>query len=136
MDAWGYEHAASIIRWVFPILVLNLVPAPLIALAWVCYLRRRTNLSVIRKVLFICGLLTGTIASVLLLVFLRMIILHPSSVGHVNERAGTVLLVAFVLALIGTLLAFSGRGKERFFTIACGVSLTVLLYEAGMATSI
>jgi hypothetical protein len=90
----------------------------------------------IRRVLFVCGLATCAIASVLLLVFLRMIFLHPSSIGHVNERAGHVLMVAFLVAFVGMLLAFAGRGKERFFAIACGLSLTVLLYVAGLATSI
>ena len=119
-----------------PILTLNLIPTALITLAWVFYSRRRIVLPRIRRILFACGLVLGTIASILLLVFLRMIFLHPSSVGHVNERAGGVLLVAVLVAFISTPLAWTGRNAERLLATVCGLSLIVLLYLAGLATSI
>jgi hypothetical protein len=87
-------------------------------------------------VLFVCGLMTGTIASILLLVFLRVSFLNPSSVEHVNVTAGEILMTAFLVAFISIPLAWAGRNAERGLATACGLSLIVLLYMAGLATSI
>ena len=126
----GYSEA-SISCPMFPIMALNLIPTALITLAWTFYLRRSTILPLIRRVLFVCGLVTGTIASILLLVFLRVIFLSPSSVGHVNETAGEILLPALLVAFVDYPLAWAGRNVERGLATACGLSLIVLLYLAG-----
>ena len=125
------SDAASIIWWMLPILALNLIPTALITLAWVFYLRRRMILPLIRRVLFVCGLVTGTIASILLLVFLRAIFLNPSSVGHVNQAAGEILMTALLVAFISIPLAWAGRNVERGLATACGLSLIVLLISLG-----
>jgi hypothetical protein len=80
--------------------------------------------------------MTGTIASILLLVFLRVSFLNPSSVEHVNVTAGEILMTAFLVAFISIPLAWAGRNAERGLATACGLSLIVLLYMAGLATSI
>ena len=83
-------------------------------------------LPLISRVLFVCGLVTGTIASILLLVFLRVSYLNPSSVGHVNQTAGEVLRTAFLVAFISIPLASAGRNAEQGLATAFGLSLIVL----------
>ena len=119
-----------------PILALNLIPTALIALAWVSYLRRRMNLPLIRRILFVCGLVMGSIASILLIAFSLLSLLDPSSIRHVNRTAGYIWMAASFVALISTLVALTGRSTARVFATACGLLLLVLLYMSGLATSI
>jgi hypothetical protein len=129
-------NPARIIRLMLSILALNLIPTALITLAWVSYLRRRMILPRIRRILFVCGLVIGSIASILLIVFLLLSFLDPSSIRHVNQTAGYIWMAASFVALISTMLALTGRSTARVFATACGLLLVVLLYISGLATSI
>jgi hypothetical protein len=119
-----------------PVIALNLIPSVLITLAWVFYWRSTVILRPFSKVLFPCGLLLGTIASVLLLVWLRSITLHPSSIRNVNGQAGDLLIEGLLVAVVSEPLSWFGKGPERVLVAACGLSLIVLFYVGGMATSI
>jgi hypothetical protein len=118
------------------VLALNLTPAVTITLAWVFYWRSTVILRPISKVLFPCGLVLGTAASVLLLVWLRSITLHPSSIRNVNDQAGGLLIAGLLVAVVSEPLSWFGKGAARVLAAMCGLSLIVLFYMGGLATSI
>jgi hypothetical protein len=116
--------------------VVNIIPAVLIVAALVCHYTRPVVLSRSRSVLFGCGLLTGTIGSILLTSFLMVNIADPSHVGHVNVWDGRLLIAGFSTALVSVALSSTGRGIARALSASSSFALIVLFYIDGLATSI
>ena len=115
---------------------VNLIPLALIIGAWIRQYTRPMALSKRRQILFILGLITSTVGSVVLISFLMVNVADPSHVGHVNVWDGRLWISGFVAALTGLALALTGKGTVRMLSALSSVALIVLLYIDGLATSI
>ena len=115
---------------------INLIPAALIVFAWVFNYIRPTRLPRGRRILFGVGLAANTLAVILLIGFLTVNFADPSYVGHVNVWGGRLLIVSFLMAIVSFVLTCTGKGIQRVLAVSSSLTLVVLLYVGGLATSI
>jgi hypothetical protein len=86
--------------------------------------------------LFGCGLVSSTFGAILLISFLMVSFADPSRVGHVNVWGGRLLITGFLMAIVSFSLTFAGKGPQRVLAASSSLTLIVLLYVGGLATSI
>jgi hypothetical protein len=115
---------------------INLIPAALIASAWFFHYIRLVTLPKSRRILFGCGLATSTFGAILLISFLMVSFADPSYVGHVNVWGGRLLIAGFLMAIVSFSLTCTGKGAQRVLAVSSSLTLVVLLYVGGLATSI
>ena len=115
---------------------INLIPTVLIVSAWFRHHTRPVTLSKNRRVLFGCGLVSRAFGAILLISFLMVSFADPSHVGHVNVWGGRLLMTGFLMAIVSFPLTFTGEGSQRVLAASSSLTLLVLLYIGGLATSI
>jgi hypothetical protein len=108
----------------------------LIVSAWFCHYTRPVTLPKSRRILFGCGLVSSTLGAILLISFLMVSFADPSHVGYVNAWGGRLLITGFLTAIVSFSLTFTGRGAQRVLAASSSLTLVVLLYVGGLATSI
>jgi hypothetical protein len=118
------------------VLAVNLIPAVLIASALFFHYTRPVALLKSKQVLFGCGLVSGTLGAILLISFLTINFVDPSHIGHVNMWGGRVWIAAALMAIVSFPLSCMGKGAQRLLAVFSSLTLVVLLYVGGLATSI
>jgi hypothetical protein len=115
---------------------VNLIPAALIASAWFFHYARPVTLPKSGLILFGCGLASSTLGAILLISFLMVNFAEPSHVGHVNVGEGRRWIAGSVAAILRFPLSCTGRGAPRVLALSSSLTIVVLLYVGGLATSI
>jgi hypothetical protein len=115
---------------------INLIPVALIVSAWYCHYTRPVTLSKTRRVLFGYGLVSSAFGAILLISFLVVSFADPSHVGHVNVWGGRLLMTGFLVTIVSFFLTFAGRGAQRALAVSSSLTLLILLYIGGLASSI
>jgi hypothetical protein len=115
---------------------INLIPAALIASAWFFHYVRPVTLPKARRISFGCGLASSTLGAILLISFLMVNFADPSHVGHVNVWGGRLWIAGSLAAILSFPLSCSGRGAQRVLALSSSLTIVVLLYVGGLATSI
>jgi hypothetical protein len=126
----------SIICPMLYVWAINLIPAALIASAWFFHYAGPVTLPKSRQILFGCGLASSTLGAILLISFLMVNFVDPSHVGHVNEWGGRLWIAGSVAAILSFPLSCTGRGAQRVLALSSSLTIVVLLYVGGLATSI
>src|SRR5277367_5976810 len=132
----GSRPSRSIICSMLYVWAINLIPAALIVSAWIFNYLRPASLPKSRRFLFGCGLAANTLGAILLIGFLTISFADPSYVGHVNVWSGRVFIASFLMAIASFALACTGKGAPRVLAVSSSLTLVVLLYVGGLATSI
>jgi hypothetical protein len=115
---------------------INLIPAALIVSAWILNYTRPASLPRSRRMLFGFGLTANTLGVILLIGFLTVSLADPSYVGHVSVWGGRLLIASFLMAIVSFALTCTGNGTQRVLAVLSSLTLVVLLYVGGLATSI
>jgi hypothetical protein len=126
----------SIICSMLYVWAINLIPAALIASAWFFHYVRPVTLPKARRISFGCGLASSTLGAILLISFLMVNFADPSHVGHVNVWGGRLWIAGSLAAILSFPLSCSGRGAQRVLALSSSLTIVVLLYVGGLATSI
>jgi hypothetical protein len=132
----GIRSSRSIICSMLYVWAINLIPAALIASAWFFHYTRPVTLPKSRLILFGCGLASSTLGAILLISFLMVNFADPSHVGHVNVWGGRLWIAGSLAAILSFPLSCSGRGAQRVLALSSSLTIVVLLYVGGLATSI
>jgi hypothetical protein len=115
---------------------INLIPPALIASAWFLHYAKPVSLPESRLILFGCGLASSILGAILLIGFLMVTFADPSHVGHVNVWGGRLWIAGSVAAILSFPLSCTGRGAQRVLALSSSLTIVVLLYVGGLATSI
>jgi hypothetical protein len=118
------------------VLGINLIPAALIASALFLHYTKPFALPLGRRVLFGCGLVSGTFGAILLISFLMVNFVDPSHLRHVNVWGGRLWIAGAAMAIVSFPLSCTGKGAQRWLAVSNSLALVVLLYVGGLATSI
>jgi hypothetical protein len=118
------------------VLPINLIPAALIASALFFHYTRPVALPQGKRVLFGCGLVSGTFGAILLISFLMVNFVDPSHIGHVNVWGGRLWIAGAAMVIVSFPLSSTGKGAQRLLAVSNSLTLVVLLYVGGLATSI
>jgi hypothetical protein len=118
------------------VLAINLIPAALIASALFFHYTRPVAFPKSKRVLFGCGLVSGTFGAILLISFLMVSFVDPSHLGHVNVWGGRLWIAGASMAIVSFPLSCTGKGAQRLLAVSSSLTLVVLLYVGGLATSI
>lgn len=118
------------------LLSLNLIPSVLIVAALFLHFRHTIVLPKRRRLSFRSGLVSGTFAAVLLILFVLVSVSDPSRIGHVNVWGGRVLVAGFLMSFVSLPLVLAGGKIERVFATLSVLSSILLLYIAGLASSL
>ena len=115
---------------------INLIPAALIASTWSFHYTRPVALPKSRRVLFGCGLVSSTFGAKVLIGFLVVNFVDLSHLGHVNVWGGRLWIAGAAMAIVSFPLSCTGKGAQRVLAVSSSLTLVVLLYVGGLATSI
>ncbi|MGA8937931.1 MAG: hypothetical protein WB439_02085 [Acidobacteriaceae bacterium] len=111
------------------------IPLALSFAAWWTESRRRDSVGKVRSISFRVGLAAAVIGSIFLVVLsLDALLNHNGMVGD-GFAARALWLPAAVLAVCALSLSFLGSKSPRVFGIISSLSLLVMLYLVGLATS-
>jgi hypothetical protein len=117
------------------IVVVNLIPLAAVVIAWLLELRRSNVTGRLRRIAFRTGLGIASVGALLLLGFvLYSLTVHKGWEGH-DFAAHAFWIPSAAAAIVSLPLSLFGRELPRLMGIGSSLSLLVLLYYAGLATS-
>jgi hypothetical protein len=118
------------------VLGINLIPMALLAIALFFHCTKPVALPKSKRALFGLGIVSGIFGAVLLIGFLTISFVDPSHVGYVNVWGGRVWIAAASMAIVSFPLSCMGKGPQRLLAVFSSLTLVILLYVGGLATSI